>query len=369
MTRQRTHSSRVLTPLYAVLGATELAVEKLADLGANATGHRADDQPESRVAQAGRVITGARQVPALAINQAIDTVVRTQEHYAGLAERGQRLAGRQAPVQQTGDLLRQAGEKVARGRDAAADAAQRTRSAASETVQAARGSAEDVVEAVTHPTRLGSVARPPRLVRPLQRTRATDSAEGTGTVSPATGESVRPKPRRPRVNAAAGRSTTSPTRTEETARSRSAVPAGSGVEAGATMPTKRPSGKATTGTSTTGKTTGKTSSGKMSAGTSSSTKKHSAKKPASAPRSAASPSAGAVSATSETSAPASASTTPTTGTGRPRPRRAAPVSAAATADATTARTKPATAKAAAKPHTSAPASGASTGANTSTEQA
>ena len=46
MTRQRTHSSRVLTPLYAVLGATELAVEKLADLGANATGHRADDQPE-----------------------------------------------------------------------------------------------------------------------------------------------------------------------------------------------------------------------------------------------------------------------------------------------------------------------------------
>ncbi len=360
MTRQRTHSSRVLTPLYAVLGATELAVEKLADLGANATGHRADDQPESRVAQAGRVITGARQVPALAINQAIDTVVRTQEHYAGLAERGQRLAGRQAPVQQTGDLLRQAGEKVARGRDAAADAAQRTRSAASETVQAARGSAEDVVEAVTHPTRLGSVARPPRLVRPLQRTRATDSAEGTGTVSPATGESVRAKPRRPRVNAAAGRSTTSPTRSDESSRSRSGVPAGSGVEAGATMPTKRPSSKTSSSKTSSGKTTGKTASGKTSSSTTKSTMKSTAK-------TATGTGADTTSAPSVPSAPSASSsaTSPaSTGTARKRPRRAAPVSAAATADATAARTKPAATKAA----TSAPVTPASTPSTASTTE-
>ena len=359
MTRQRTHSSRVLTPLYAVLGATELAVEKLADLGANATGHRADDQPESRVAQAGRVITGARQVPALAINQAIDTVVRTQEHYAGLAERGQRLAGRQAPVQQTGDLLRQAGEKVARGRDAAADAAQRTRSAASETVQAARGSAEDVVEAVTHPTRLGSVARPPRLVRPLQRTRATDSAEGTGTVSPATGESVRAKPRRPRVNAAAGRSTTSPTRSDESSRSRSGVPAGSGVEAGATMPTKRPSSKTSSSKRSSAK-TGKTASGKTSSSTTKSTMKSTAK-------TATGTGADTTSAPSVPSAPSASSsaTSPaSTGTARKRPRRAAPVSAAATADATAARTKPAATKAA----TSAPVTPASTPSTASTTE-
>ncbi len=361
MTRQRTHSSRVLTPLYAVLGATELAVEKLADLGANATGHRADDQPESRVAQAGRVITGARQVPALAINQAIDTVVRTQEHYAGLAERGQRLAGRQAPVQQTGDLLRQAGEKVARGRDAAADAAQRTRSAASETVQAARGSAEDVVEAVTHPTRLGSVARPPRLVRPLQRTRATDSAEGTGTVSPATGESVRAKPRRPRVNAAAGRSTTSPTRSDESSRSRSGVPAGSGVEAGATMPTKRPSSKTSSSKTSSSKTSSaKTASGKTSSSTTKSTMKSAAK-------TATGTGADTTSAPSVPSAPSASSsaTSPaSTGTARKRPRRAAPVSAAATADATAARTKPAATKAA----TSAPVTPASTPSTASTTE-
>ncbi len=361
MTRQRTHSSRVLTPLYAVLGATELAVEKLADLGANATGHRADDQPESRVAQAGRVITGARQVPALAINQAIDTVVRTQEHYAGLAERGQRLAGRQAPVQQTGDLLRQAGEKVARGRDAAADAAQRTRSAASETVQAARGSAEDVVEAVTHPTRLGSVARPPRLVRPLQRTRATDSAEGTGTVSPATGESVRAKPRRPRVNAAAGRSTTSPTRSDESSRSRSGVPAGSGVEAGATMPTKRPSSKTSSSKTSSSKTSSaKTASGKTSSSTTKSTMKSTAK-------TATGTGADTTSAPSVPSAPSASSsaTSPaSTGTARKRPRRAAPVSAAATADATAARTKPAATKAA----TSAPVTPASTPSTASTTE-
>ena len=361
MTRQRTHSSRVLTPLYAVLGATELAVEKLADLGANATGHRADDQPESRVAQAGRVITGARQVPALAINQAIDTVVRTQEHYAGLAERGQRLAGRQAPVQQTGDLLRQAGEKVARGRDAAADAAQRTRSAASETVQAARGSAEDVVEAVTHPTRLGSVARPPRLVRPLQRTRATDATEGAPTVSPAMGESVRPKPRRPRVNAAAGRSTTSPTRSDESSRSRSGVPAGSGVEAGATMPTKRPSSKTSSSKTSSSKTSSaKTASGKTSSSTTKSTMKSTAK-------TATGTGADTTSAPSVPSAPSASSsaTSPaSTGTARKRPRRAAPVSAAATADATAARTKPAATKAA----TSAPVTPASTPSTASTTE-
>ncbi|MDO5710984.1 MAG: hypothetical protein Q4P32_04485 [Micrococcales bacterium] len=253
MTRQRTNSPRVLKPLYAVLGATELAVEKLADLGANAVGHTPDERPQSRVAQAGRVLVGARQVPALAINQAIDTVVRTQEHYAGLAERGQRLAGSKAPVQQTGDLLRQAGQGVARGRAAAAGAAQRTRSAASETMHSARGGAEDIVEAVAHPTRPGSVARPPRAPRTVRPPHTERSTAPVTPVSPSADPTTtqRPKPRRSRVNAASARTSTSTARAtsartatpDEPSRARTGVPAGSGVEAGATMPTKRPSVK------------------------------------------------------------------------------------------------------------------------------
>lgn len=352
MTRQRTRSSRVLTPLYAVLGATELAVEKLADIGANATGYRADEQPDSRVAQAGRVLTGARQMPALAINQAIDTVVRTQEHYAGLAERGQRLAGRQAPVQQTTGLLRQAGERVARGRDAAADAAQRTRSAATHTVQAARSNAEDlagdVVEAVSHPTRLGSVARPPRLVRPLQRVRSgaadekASGASGAGEVTPLpAGESARPKPRRPRVNAAAARSATGQSRSDESSRSRSGVPAGAGVEAGATMPTKRSGGK----TSTPKTSTAKTSTAKTSASTTGAAKTTST-------TSTAAPSTPSAADSSAGQAPAS-STAPA----RKRPRRVAPVTAATS--------EPSPAAPAPKPARKKPASAAVTASDAS----
>ena len=362
MTRQRTRSSRVLTPLYAVLGATELAVEKLADIGANATGYRADEQPDSRVAQAGRVLTGARQMPALAINQAIDTVVRTQEHYAGLAERGQRLAGRQAPVQQTTGLLRQAGERVARGRDAAADAAQRTRSAATHTVQAARSNAEDlagdVVEAVSHPTRLGSVARPPRLVRPLQRVRSgaadekASGASGAGEVTPLpAGESARPKPRRPRVNAAAARSATGQSRSDESSRSRSGVPAGAGVEAGATMPTKRSGGKTSTPKASTAKTstakttTAKTTTAKTSASTTGAAKTTST-------TSTAAPSTPSAADSSAGQAPAS-STAPA----RKRPRRVAPVTAATS--------EPSPAAPAPKPARKKPASAAVTASDAS----
>lgn len=80
-------------PLYAMVGATDLVVEKLRDAGTKAA-HDAPhlkDIEDKAVGDATRVVRGVRRVPSIALNQTLDALVRAHEQYEGLAERGSKV--------------------------------------------------------------------------------------------------------------------------------------------------------------------------------------------------------------------------------------------------------------------------------------
>lgn len=80
-------------PLYAVVGATDLVVEKLRDAGSKAA-HDAPhlkDIEDKAVSDATKVVRGVRRVPSIALNQTLDALVRAHEQYEDLAERGSKV--------------------------------------------------------------------------------------------------------------------------------------------------------------------------------------------------------------------------------------------------------------------------------------
>lgn len=239
MTTSQRRSLIGLNPVYAMLGATDLAAQKLREIGARATGESAPtDATGTTRADLRRLVVGARQVPAIALNEAVDVVVRTQSQFNDLAERGERVLKRQPRVQQTEELLDRAGKTVARGQAAASraahTAADRTRDRATSAVHSAREQADDVVEAVSH---FGRTSSPSTLLRRGSVARPVRAAQGdTADATPA-----RPKPRRPRVSPATGRATGAPASDDE-GRGRHGIPSSSGVEAGATVTTAKKSG-------------------------------------------------------------------------------------------------------------------------------
>lgn len=310
MSTSKRRSIYGLNPLYAVIGATDLAAEKLREIGANAVGETALPSADSTTDAKGelrRMARGARQLPVLALNEALDVVVRSQEQFSELADRGERLAKRRpAPVQQTEDLLHRAGRTVARGQARASkvahEAADRTRDRATTTLHSAREQADEVVDAVTH---LGRASSPTTLLR-----RGSVARPVRGTISRTVDtDSERPKPRRPRVSSGSARS-------GEEGRSRPVPAAGSGVEAGATL-TRAKKETESTSTSTAPKSAGKSSpaSTRPASGAAKkvAAKKTAARKPAAkkAPAKTTRPTAAGRSA----SATASATSTPSTTSG------------------------------------------------------
>ncbi len=84
-------------PLYAMVGATDLVVEKLRDAGTKAA-HDAPhlkDIEDKAVSDATRVVRGVRRVPSIALNQTLDVLVRAHEQYEDLAERGSKVVKEQ----------------------------------------------------------------------------------------------------------------------------------------------------------------------------------------------------------------------------------------------------------------------------------
>lgn len=317
-----------LNPLYATIGATDLAASKLREIGAAAKGESLTDAAAVAGSTVRRDLAhlarGARQLPVLAVNEALDVMVRGQEQFSELAERGERVAKRRPHVGNDDDLLHRAGRRVAAGQAVAKDkvaagqaaaskaahnAADRTRDAAQHSFTAARGQADEVVEAVSHLgrsgrggaqtlLRRGSVARPVRGV-----------ARPTGAAEEA--ETPRPKPRRPRV---------------------SATPAGSGVEAGASVtrakkseesPAKRVAKKSTVAGT------------RPAPGSAKKVAKKSAPRRAAAPVTATSPAGVSVTPAPATATPAPAApatASPKAGKSAPSPVPAAPATATPKAD-------------------------------------
>lgn len=132
------------TPLYAVVGATDLAVERVRAAARSA----AQAQLEAQKALSGfDARTAAQDVPTRAVAVALTVASRAEAQYEELAKRGKSLYERILTQQSTQDLLAQAGITLSRSRGAvttARKAADDTATAVRSTLAVGRREAESV---------------------------------------------------------------------------------------------------------------------------------------------------------------------------------------------------------------------------------
>ena len=143
------------TPVYAALGATDLAVERLRDARARAAAVRLDldvsaiqDRAVKRLEQ---VTEQVQQIPADVRSQSLEAAEAVQQTYADLAVRGHKLVTRLRNQKSTQDLLAQAGSTVSLGKGAVTTvrkAATETQRSAKATLTTGRDEAEAVRDAV-----------------------------------------------------------------------------------------------------------------------------------------------------------------------------------------------------------------------------
>src|SRR5450756_680865 len=143
------------TPVYAVVGVTDLAVERLRDARSHATAVRLDldisAMQHKAVKRFEKVTEQAQQIPAQFRNQTFEAAGRARETYSGLAIRGEKLVKRIRNQKSTKDLFAQAGSTMSLGKGAVTTvrkAAHETQHAAKATLATGRHEAEVVIEAV-----------------------------------------------------------------------------------------------------------------------------------------------------------------------------------------------------------------------------
>jgi len=124
------------TPVYAAVGVTDLAVEKVRHARARAVAARAEfhvsalqdkaakraekvaEQAHQVAERAEKVAEQAQQIPALALNQTLEVAGKAHTTYTELAVRGEKLVKRLRNQKATKDLLAQAGTTVSFGKGA-----------------------------------------------------------------------------------------------------------------------------------------------------------------------------------------------------------------------------------------------------------
>jgi hypothetical protein len=124
------------TPVYAAVGVTDLAVEKVRYARSRAVAARADfhvsalqdmaakraekvaEQAHQVAERAEKVAEQAQQIPALALNQTLEAAGKAHTTYTELAVRGEKLVTRLRNQKATKDLLAQAGTTVSFGKGA-----------------------------------------------------------------------------------------------------------------------------------------------------------------------------------------------------------------------------------------------------------
>jgi len=160
-------------PVFAAVGVTDLAVEKVraardralaarADLDVSALQDKAAKLPgkamdkatllqDKAIKRAEKLAERVEHVPALALNQTLEVAGKAQETYAELAVRGHELVNRIRNQKSTKDLLAQAGSTVSLGKGAVTTvrkAAVDAERVAKATLTTGRHEAEVVIEAV-----------------------------------------------------------------------------------------------------------------------------------------------------------------------------------------------------------------------------
>ncbi|MEP7160499.1 MAG: helix-turn-helix domain-containing protein [Dermatophilaceae bacterium] len=225
-----------LSPLYAVVGASDLAVEKLRELGTKAAqdaGAGIDQLQDNAGSDVARVVKGVRQAPTAALNQALGAVAKGQKQYSELAERGKDVADKtrggqavdQAAATAAG-LLSQAGALVEKSRSKVAGRTEKSRKAAAKTRDAAIHQMEHTKDQAAH-----AMDQAQQVVAD----QAGHLRDGVTEVARRGSEGVKPLARRRRTSDAV------PAKAETKAPS----VAGAGLEAGSTAPVAKRSGKKT----------------------------------------------------------------------------------------------------------------------------
>src|SRR5450631_1136447 len=173
------------TPVYAAVGATDLAVERLRDARTRAAAVRLDLDisviQDRAVKRFEKVTEQAQQVPAHLRNQTVEAADKARQTYSGLAVRGEKLVKRIRNQKSTKDLFAQAGSTVSLGKGAVTTvrkAAQDTQRAAIVTLATGRREAGSVASSVQHDVRANGRA-------------ATKSPASTPTVIEGTGTAAK----------------------------------------------------------------------------------------------------------------------------------------------------------------------------------
>jgi post-segregation antitoxin (ccd killing protein) len=191
------------TPVYAAVGATDLAVEMMRDararlmathveLDVSALQEKAITKAVKRAEQAREQ---AQQMPAMALNQTLEVAGKASQTYAELAVRGEKLVLRLRNQKSAKDLFAQAGSTVSLGKGAVTTvrkAAVDTQRAAKATLTTGRHEAEVVIEAVVasvqHEARAttGTVRKSAAATRTAVKRTATTAKNGTKSARRAT---------------------------------------------------------------------------------------------------------------------------------------------------------------------------------------
>jgi hypothetical protein len=108
----KTTAKKPTTPLFAVVGATDLAVERAREARLRAdhvrAGLRADLAPNAVQKRAEDVIEDVKALPTKALNQGVATADQVAKGYEDLAVRGEKLVTRIKNPKATKDLVAQA---------------------------------------------------------------------------------------------------------------------------------------------------------------------------------------------------------------------------------------------------------------------
>ena len=141
-----------LTPIYAMVGASDLAVEKLVELGHRAAKDaeqgiddlqtRADELQHKANRDVSKAIKGAKHLPKEAVKQAKKAVAKGRQQYVDLARRGKDvdLTGQATSTAQ--DLMKQAGDLAGRSRKEAEQAVDKSVHQATHLVEQGKHEAE-----------------------------------------------------------------------------------------------------------------------------------------------------------------------------------------------------------------------------------
>jgi hypothetical protein len=143
------------TPVYAVVGATDLAVERLREARTRAAAARQDlhvaTLQDKAVKRFEKVTDRAQAIPTQVKEQGAEAAGKARETYSELAVRGEKLVKRMRNQKSTKDLLAQANSTVSLGKGAVTTvrkAAHDTQEAAKATLATGRRQAGSVAATV-----------------------------------------------------------------------------------------------------------------------------------------------------------------------------------------------------------------------------